>query len=140
MCWFTFKNCKKRNLWNKENVVYSTHVNMESSSLRQVFGNIENFVFTVITKNKSNYIFSFFRRGTSFDPLFFDSNSSWVEMFNMSQQRGKTSLKLFNYDTKMSFLSSNPTFKVTSYRLWIKLKHRKALGIISYPEKFSQKS
>ena len=77
MCWFTFKNCKKRNLWNKENVVYSTHVNMESSSLRQVFGNIENFVFMVITKNKSNYIFSFFfKRGTSFDPLFFDSNSS----------------------------------------------------------------
>ena len=62
MCWFTFKNCKKRNLWNKENVVYSTHVNMESSSLRQVFGNIENFVFMVIAKNKSNYIFSFFLR------------------------------------------------------------------------------
>ena len=60
MCWFRFKNCKKRNLWNKENLVYSIHVNMESSSLRQVFGNIENFVFSVITKNKSNFKFSFF--------------------------------------------------------------------------------
>ena len=135
MCWFTFKNCKKRNLWNKENVVYSTHVNMESSSLRQVFGNIEN-----LLRIKATIYSAFFRRGTSFDPLFFDSNSSWVEMFNMSQQRGTTSLKLFNYDTKMSFLSSTLTFKVTPYRLWIKMKHRKALGIRSDPEKFSQKS